>query len=175
MQNIVYHKNLKKVNTYENLTKLDFKPNIMIADSMDSLVHFLKTKKGEYRIILDKKRGISIICPSNECIHVDSMVYAVDEGWYADYINGNDWDDIDEYFGKGIEEGYIELLIFSDKNNYEDYDSIYWVNEYPFGYIFTKGEQNIPKELKDLIGVPIKTNHVIYESLNKEIERYLCD
>ena len=144
----------------ENLINLDFKPNITIADNMDSLVHFLKTKKGEYRITIDKKRGITIICPSKECIHVDSMVYAVDEGWYADYIKGNAWEDIDEYFGKGIAEGYIELLIFSDKNNYEDYDSVYWVNEYPFGFIFTKGENNMPKELKDLIGEPIKKDNV---------------
>ena len=82
----------------ENLTKLNFKPEIQIADTIDSLVYFLKQVKGDYRIIIDENSGLNIIMPM-DIIHIDGLVYAVDEGWYADYIKSNNWSDIDDYFG----------------------------------------------------------------------------
>ena len=134
----------------ENLTKLEFKPNIQVADSLDSLKYYLKNNKKDCRILIDTNKNLSIISDVDE-VHYNAFLYTVNEGWYGNI-------DEEEYWEEHLENGDLILLIFS-KDSSEEYlgqDGFCYVFEYPFGYIYYR-EYILPNELLDTIGPPTKT------------------
>lgn len=137
----------------ENLTKLEFKKDIIVADNLESLEYFLKTTKKDCRIVIDKFAGLSIISDVTE-VHYNAFLYAVNEGWYGEHIEDND----EEYWEYHLESEDLTLLIFS-KDSSEEYlgqDGFKYVFEYPFGYIYAR-IQSLPDELLNVIGQPVST------------------
>lgn len=146
--------NIKRLeeSLHENLTKLEFNPKIQVADSIDSLVYFMKHNKGDYRIIIDNHAKLNIIS-SMDYVHYSAFELAVAEGWYEGYCKDTP-EDINRYFYT-----YLNNLIFSDSDKYLGYDNNNRMYKYPFGNIYTKGSyeyfSDLPESLVEVIGEPI--------------------
>lgn len=152
--NIIADKTKKVKTLTENITRLEFKSDIQVADSLDSFIYFLKHAKSDYRIILDLNANLYIISKVTE-VHYNAFLYAVQEGWYGQYIQDND----EEYWDEYLEKGKIILLIFS-KDSEEEYlgqDGFKYSFKYSFGNLFYR-DNKLPDVLINEIGQPIETD-----------------
>jgi len=155
----------------ENLTKLEFNKDIYVADNMESLVYLLKTKPRDYRILIDNNAGLILISPLDKRIHIDLIWQAAKEGWYAEYFNGNTFDDADDYFYEHNGVDIFSIIFSLDKDKYLNQDGNQFSNEYDFGFIYTKDYKNeLPDNLTEIIGKP--KNILSVKDSNKEEEVY---
>lgn len=155
----------------ENLEKLenDYGEDIYATEYEYEVVNYCKENKSCLKILY--ANGWYFIGSAYSLIHNDLKNTAAKNGFFGE---------VEFKYGNAVvnteDHDLFTFDVNTDEENARLEDEDKFVYEYPFGLFYTKRHiEETP--LYKYLGKPlnIRTLKSIYESLNKELERYLCD
>ena len=182
-------KNLKEIkkDLKENLEELS--DGIYATQSAYDILNLFKNKPKAYRVVYDKNNRYYFIGDALKYIHSDLISAAYHQGFYYDEFDRGSRDEIVTYLGNNLETQDILMLSFFPKDFGDikaiDIDrSSDWYNHkyvYDFGTIYTQVACPLEEfDFYQLLGEPLEQEELeipecLFISLNKELEKFLCD
>lgn len=162
---------------------------VYATQSAYDILNLFKNKPKAYRVVYDKNNRYYFIGDALKYIHSDLISAAYHQGFYYDEFDRGSRDEIVIYLGNNLETQDILMLSFFPKDfgdikAIDDDRSSDWYTHkyvYDFGTIYT--QEACPLEEFDfyqLLGEPLEQEELeipesLFISLNKELEKFLCD